>query len=240
MTRASFLRRSPLLLLTVALAMLAVFFAPGAQPAQAQTTTVWSATLTVTDQTSGEFGCGIDGQSGRCEPSGALSDNTFTYTGSNYAIRGFVLSSGGVLRLTFSSGNPANLSSLTLHVGNSQFAFASAQRAGSQTGWTNTGLSWSVGDTIQLSLTEGSSTTTTTTETTTTETTTTKAVTTPQVVPGQARLPVDTSLHDEGTHAPYCYLGEGNGMTEFIRYPDGRIAETTRQSDAIRSMFACD
>jgi len=62
----------------------------------------------------------------------------------------------------------------------------------------------------------------------------------PQVFPGLDRLPVTPSLYNPGTHPPYCYIGEGNGQTEYIRYPDGRLAETTRQSDAIRSMFACD
>ena len=44
----------------------------------------------------------------------------------------------------------------------------------------------------------------------------------------------------EGAGSSFCYLGSGNGTTEYIRYSDGRIAETTKQSDAIRSMFACD
>ncbi len=44
----------------------------------------------------------------------------------------------------------------------------------------------------------------------------------------------------EGAGSSFCYLGSGNGTTEYIRYSDGRIVETTKQSDAIRSMFACD
>ena len=42
MMRTSMFRLSPLLLLAAMLMALAVLFAPGAQPAQAQTTTVWS------------------------------------------------------------------------------------------------------------------------------------------------------------------------------------------------------
>ncbi len=38
----------------------------------------------------------------------------------------------------------------------------------------------------------------------------------------------------------YCYIGAGNGTTEYIRYPDGRVAETTRADPVIRSMYACD
>ncbi len=57
---ASFLpRRSPLLLLAAALVALAAFVAPSAQPAQAQATTVWSATLTVVDYGGGREGCDL-------------------------------------------------------------------------------------------------------------------------------------------------------------------------------------
>ena len=42
-----------------------------------------------------------------------------------------------------------------------------------------------------------------------------------------------------GAGAATCYIGAGNGATEYIRYPDGRIEETTKQDPVIRSMFAC-
>ena len=60
-------------------------------------------------------------------------------------------------------------------------------------------------------------------------------------LPSVPRIEIDFSLqlpaHQRG---PYCYIGAGNAETEYVRYPDGRIAETRRASDAIRSMFACD
>ncbi len=43
-----------------------------------------------------------------------------------------------------------------------------------------------------------------------------------------------------GAGGAYCYVGAGNGTTEYIRYPNGRVAETTRADPVIRSMFACD
>ncbi|WP_420611876.1 hypothetical protein [Candidatus Spongiisocius sp.] len=61
-------------------------------------------------------------------------------------------------------------------------------------------------------------------------------------------LPVDKSQQrpasqrtptGAGAGGPFCYVGAGNGTTEYIRYPDGRIVETTKQSETIRSMFAC-
>ena len=73
-------------------------------------------------------------------------------------------------------------------------------------------------------------------------------------LPTLPRLPIDFSQQrpanerqptGEGAGDPFCYIGAGtsdenNNGTEYIRYPDGRIEETTRQSDAIRSMYACD
>ncbi len=211
---------------------LAAFVAPGAQPAQAQTTTVWSATLTVAQSSVGVTGCLQD-----VPCSSGLTDDTFTYDNVEYAVAGLYIE-GGSINLTLNKPIPTDLkSALTLYVGSSPFPFADATLSGSGqfadafATWTNTGLSnWSVGDTVQLSLTGGSSTTTTTTE----------DAPKPQVFPDLDRLPVEDSLNDPGTHAPYCYIGEGNGATEYIRYPNGRIEETTRQSDAIRSMFACD
>lgn len=67
----------------------------------------------------------------------------------------------------------------------------------------------------------------------------------PQTVPDLERLPVDSSMRIPDNEWPtdsrraYCYLGVGTSMTEYVRYPDGRIVETTRQSDAVRSAWAC-
>ena len=150
-------RLSPLLLLAVALVALAVFFAPGAQPAQAQTTTVWSATLTVARDTQiGLIGCARDAP---C--SSQLTDDDFTYDGVEYAFTSMSVS-GSSLNTRINKPIPAALkSALTLHVGSSQLAFADATYSGSDhiATWTNTGLSWSAGDTVSLSLTAPSTTT---------------------------------------------------------------------------------
>ncbi len=148
-------RLSPLLLLAVALVALAFLFAPGGQPAQAQTTTVWSATLTVAD---GGVWMGFEGSAAI----GTLSDDNFTYGGGSYAVkRVIVTDSNGQLQFTLDKTVPDSLkSALTLHVGNSQFALADAtfSSIGGMTNdtlnWSNTGLSWSAGDTVSLSLTE--------------------------------------------------------------------------------------
>ncbi|MCY4618163.1 MAG: hypothetical protein OXD50_06360, partial [Chloroflexi bacterium] len=150
MMRASFLpRRSPLLLLAAALVALAAFVAPGAQPAQAQTTTVWSAELTVAQSILGGNGCL---QEVPC--SSGLTDDTFTYDNVEYAVaRAYI--AGGSLSFTLNKALPAGArEALTLHVGSNQFPLADAIYQGLLATWANTGLSWSVGDTVQLSLTE--------------------------------------------------------------------------------------
>ena len=153
MMRASVFRLSPLLLLAAALA---VFVASGAQPAQAQTT-VWSATLTVGD--GGTYkGYYSNGSVG------TLSDNNFTYGGVAYSIEFFrVRNTGGLLDFVLDKAIPTGLkSALTLHVGSSQFSLSDASYGtfGGTTNdsvvWLNSGLSWSIGDTVSLSLTEPS------------------------------------------------------------------------------------
>ena len=229
--------RSPLLLLAAALVALAAFFAPGGQPAQAQTAPVWSATLTVADggTWNGYF---------RDAALGTLSDRDFTYGGADYQIRRISLADDNAqLRLLLNKTIPDSLkSALTLNVGSSQFSLADGTPATSTASndvvfWDNSGLSWSVGDTVSLSLTEPSTTSPTQPDHT-------------QTFPYLDRLPIIEDVEavlpsqwtPEGGSASdgYCYLGEGNGQTEYVRYPDGRIAETTRTSDHIRSAFACE
>ena len=154
MMRASVFRLSPLLLLAAALVALAVFFAPGGQPAQAQTTTVWSATLTVKDVGGGSTGCNI-ATATSCAT--FLTDNTFTFDGTNYTIKAVTLNAGG-LRLLLDKAVPG---ALTFRVGNTSLAVSNASLGTREVqndvaAWTNTGLSWSDGDTVSLSLTEPS------------------------------------------------------------------------------------
>ena len=156
---AAILRLSPLFLLVVALMALAVFHAPGAQPAQAQTTTVWTATLTVQDIIGLFKGCQED-EANDC--SAALTDDSFTYAGVSYqVIRVFVGNSDGELTISLDKvfmGNVRVLDDLTLNVGGQSFPLATAAsearfNEGDQAGWENSGLSWSVGDKVSLSLT---------------------------------------------------------------------------------------
>ena len=134
---------------------LAILFAPGEQPAQAQTTTVWSATLTVENVIPGLI-VGCHDLHTPC--STALTDDTFSYEGTSYRVRRVQLVSG---RLLFSLYRviPDELKVLSLMVDGDAFPLASStsgavENDGDQAEWANSGLSWSVGDTVSLSLTE--------------------------------------------------------------------------------------
>lgn len=95
-----------------------------------------------------------------------LTDDDFTYGGVDYHVSRIVVITNANLIIDLDKTIPASLkSALTLNVGNARFALAdgtSAQRANqpqnSQVRWSNSGLSWSIGDTVSLSLTEGSTT----------------------------------------------------------------------------------
>ena len=56
-----------------------------------------------------------------------------------------------------------------------------------------------------------------------------------QPVPASRRAPTGA-----GAGGAFCYTTVGNGNTEYIRYPDGRLVETTKQSEYIRSLYACE
>ena len=144
--------RSPFLLLA-----LAVFFAPGGQPAQAQTTTVWSATLTAADMGGARYGC--DNSISGDECSSALTDDDFTYNSVDYQVTAINLRRGTLI-VTLDTDVPTEFDALTLSVGSVHLALADNIAAAlDQAQWTNSGLSWSVGDTVSLSLTEPSTTT---------------------------------------------------------------------------------
>ena len=338
-------RRSPLLLLAAALVALAAFLAPGGQPAQAQQSTVWSATLTATATVASYVvGCDDASTGEECSSTSVLTDNDFTYDDVEYQVRRIVyVTSTDSLIFELAKTIPDSLkAALTLNVGNSQLALAGgtlAQRANrpqnSQLSISNTGSLWSAGDTVSLSLTEAAKPTVSisasptrvdegspVTITLTLSEALSSRVTIPLVVYGFSAEPGDygrlasitipansltgtgriATRHDAdirddvfgvdlGTLPPevvagspssvaitiidddypdtlsdlqslpidysqqrpasertptgagaggsFCYVGAGNGATEYIRYPDGRIEETTKQDPVIRSMFAC-
>ncbi len=123
-------------------------------PAQAQTT-VWSATLTVKDHSTGRQGCNNAFSGSECSSTSVLTDDDFTYDGTNYNLTFIILGSTGTLAISFGANDfPASANPfLTLNVDGSAFPFAN-NVANALTGrtWNNSGLSWSAGDMVSLSI----------------------------------------------------------------------------------------
>ena len=153
-------RLSPLLLLAAALVALAVLFAPGGRSAQAQTAfSGWSATLTVQDLSTA-LGCGnlvatvLGNDAMACSTASTLTDDEFAYEGVDYEVIQINISPSANLTLQLSKTIP---SGLTLFVDGTAFRLSDAILAtdantNDQAAWTNTGLSWTAGDTVSLSL----------------------------------------------------------------------------------------
>ena len=225
-------RLSPLLVLAAALVALAVFFVHDSQPAAAshEGKEIWAATLSPAGAATGNRGCwGTDNTA--C--SGALTPQTFMVDGETYQVESLIVSNNGFLNFTFNRALFDGAGEAILVIGSTHLAFADGTVGADRVSFGNTGLNWGTVNSVQVSLfVLPPATTTTPTEE--------APKPRPRVFPDLDELPVVPEVEERGTHAPYCYIGEGNGMTEYIRYPNGRIEETTRQSDAIRSMFACD
>ena len=120
----------------------------------------WSATLTAADVSAGGIpnARGCDESIARCSSTSVLTDDDFTYNNVDYEVTN-LYATGSSLILILNKTIPADLkSALTLNVGSSQFSLADAtiistSQTNDALSWTNTGLSWAVGDTVQLRLT---------------------------------------------------------------------------------------
>ena len=137
----------------LAAAVLVFFAALLALPLQAQAQTeVWSGTLTVRNN-SGVLGCSNGFANNFC--SVHLSDDNFTHAGTDYAITIIFLRTNGRLEFTLDTDLATATQGLTLNIDGTAFAFADADPKGANTrGWNSTSLSWSVGDSVSLTLIE--------------------------------------------------------------------------------------
>ena len=101
----------------------------------------------------GSLGCSV-GSSAVCDS--RLTDDALSYDGSSLVIAALEVASDGALQITFDSTLGASAKQvLTLHVGSGQFPLANASASDTTLFWTNPGLSWSVGDTVEVKLTGG-------------------------------------------------------------------------------------
>ena len=147
-------RRARLSLRLPALALLLGALSPfAAAPAEAQTT-IWSATLTVDAQGNTDFpGCDDDDTSTNC--STALTDNDFTFKGTTWRSKSFYISRFGQFYIQLNKAVPEGL--LLVRVGDKELSTADAKvldfgASKNLWRWDNTGISWTHGQTVSLSL----------------------------------------------------------------------------------------
>ena len=115
--------------------------------------TFWSATLTPEFLFASSFGC----DNGTVECSAALTDNTFTVDGTSYQVTqvrvGISATFENILAFQLDKAIPTGW---TLHVDDKAFPVTDAapSDSGKIATWTNPGVSWSNGDTVQLHLSD--------------------------------------------------------------------------------------
>ena len=108
---------------------------------------VWSATLSVKTELTVDRGCGV---LNTC--ASALTDDTFTVDGTDYSVTEIYVG-GGDLAFSLDAAPNAALKQLNLCVGSTAFALsAGTTSVPRQLRWTNSGLSWSTGDSVSLSI----------------------------------------------------------------------------------------
>ena len=115
-------------------------------------TEVWSATLTVKEfGTLSQLGCHTGETNKGCTSADLLTDETFSYAEVDYSLEVVALN-GGTLRLEYPQRNltPAERADLVLWVGDRSFRFADASAGSHQLSWSNTGLTWSEDDVVEL------------------------------------------------------------------------------------------
>ncbi len=155
--------RRSLLLLAAVLAALAVFLVgDGVPPAQAgHRTTVWSATLTPGDVGAGIYlGCWNTIPSAMCSSTSVLTDDDITYNGVTYTINRIASAARNEFILDFDKAIPASFEQVaTLFVDGVAYPLSDEPTTPGNTAWTWTFESdplpptWSIGDTVELSLT---------------------------------------------------------------------------------------
>ena len=124
-----------------------------ALPAQAQIA-VWSSSLTVKNLgDNNALGCAIYAVNGSC--SSYLSNNTFTHYGRTYEFLIVALQPNGDLLVGFNGDLASTTQDLTLNVDGAAFAFEDADETdASSKKWNDSGLSWTTGETVSLTLTD--------------------------------------------------------------------------------------
>ena len=112
--------------------------------------TLWAATLTV-----GDDGGYLGYSTRKANAIGALTDDDFTWEGTTYTVTNVLYNMYfDHLGVDFSAALSGDTAGITLHVGDLELAYSDAERGHTrQPAWRGVVLDWSVGDTVEMSLT---------------------------------------------------------------------------------------
>ena len=128
---------------------------PVAQPQgepQSQDITIWSSTLTV-DAHAQRYGCSDVSIANLANCSSALTDDTFTFQGTEYQVTRFYIFGTESLNVRLNKHVPGGLSSATLHVGSNSYALAdNVHLDPANLEWRNHSLTWTDGQTVSAKL----------------------------------------------------------------------------------------
>ena len=111
---------------------------------------IWSATLTAIEFNT-FFGCAEHLSGYEC--SSRLTDNSFTIGGTTFQVTRVIVDSSSIFDIGFNRAIPSR--DWTLHVGDSELSFADATftQSGKTASWTNSGITWTNGQSVSLRLT---------------------------------------------------------------------------------------
>ena len=111
---------------------------------------IWAATLTVGNN-GGVIGCD-NGRSGiECRDASRLTDSAITLGDTTHRVEWLVIDSGN-LNIQLRPAYGAALREYSFYVGTTAFALSAATISTNFASWSNTGLSWTAGDKVSLSL----------------------------------------------------------------------------------------
>ena len=113
---------------------------------------VWSATFTPRALGS-DLGC-FDETGILCSNTANLSDNEFTYDSTDYTVHDFFLQSGNLEINIGANPTAATIADLTLSLDGTSLALSAATVSASILTWSNSGLSWTAGTDVAVSLAE--------------------------------------------------------------------------------------
>ena len=201
-----------------------------ALPLQAEAQTeVWSGTLTVRDLGFSLLGCSNTVATSHC--SSRLTDDDFTHDSTDYAVDFIFLRTNGQLEIEFDTDLTTATQGLTLNVDGTAFAFEDADsKLAAVRVWFSSGVSWSAGDTVSLTLIEPAD--ATLSDLVLEDNAGTEITLTPTFVTGTTRYTASVASSVSAiTLTPT--VNESNATVEYLNASNAAITDTDMTTDAL-------